>query len=59
MRKGFTKRQSAYALWSLAAIFAAIATTIATTDSDSTFLVALSALFWLGLFVTFLKSADE
>lgn len=59
MRKGFTKRQSAYALWSLAAIFAAIATTIATTDTDSTFLVALSALFWLGLFATFLKSADE
>jgi UDP-GlcNAc:undecaprenyl-phosphate GlcNAc-1-phosphate transferase len=59
MRKGFTKRQSAYALWSLAAIFAAIATTIATIDSDSTALVILSAAFWLGLFFTFLSSADE
>ncbi len=59
MRKGFTKRQSAYALWSLAAIFAAIAATIATTGSDSNFLVGLSGLFWLGLFVTFLQSADE
>ncbi len=59
MRKGFTKRQSAYALWSLAAIFAGIATSIATTENDSTSLVVLSAGFWIGLFFTFLKSADE
>jgi UDP-GlcNAc:undecaprenyl-phosphate GlcNAc-1-phosphate transferase len=59
MRKGFTKRQSAYALWSLAAIFAGIATTIATKKADTTFLVGLSALFWFGLFVTFLRSDDE
>ncbi len=59
MRKGFTKRQSAYALWSLAAIFAGIATTIATKEIDPTSLVVLSAIFWIGLFFTFLKSADE
>ena len=59
MRKGFTKRQSAYALWSLAAIFAGIATTIATTDTDTKFLVLMSGLFWLGLFFTFLKSPDQ
>lgn len=59
MRQGFTKRQSAYALWSLAGIFAAIATTIATTDNNSSFLVGLSALFWIGLLATFLRSADE
>lgn len=59
MRKGFTKRQSAFALWSLAAIFAGIATTIATKKADTTFLVGLSALFWFGLFVTFLRSDDE
>ncbi len=59
MRKGFTKRQSAYALWSLAAIFAGIATSIATTENDSTSLVVLSAGFWIGLFFTFIKSADE
>ena len=59
MRKGFTKRQSAYALWSLAAIFAGIATTIATKKADTTFLVGLSALFWFGLLVTFLRSDDE
>lgn len=59
MRKGFSKRQSAYALWSLAAIFAGIATTIATKETDSMFLVSLSAIFWISLFGTFLKSADE
>lgn len=59
MRKGFSKRQSAYALWSLAAIFAGIATTIATRETDSIFLVSLSALFWLALFATFLQSTDE
>jgi UDP-GlcNAc:undecaprenyl-phosphate GlcNAc-1-phosphate transferase len=59
MRKGFTKRQSAYALWSLAAIFAGFATTIATSDSDSKVLIGIAAIFWLGLFATFLKSADE
>ncbi len=59
MRKGFTKRQSAYALWSLAAIFAGIAVTIATTESNTSFLVALSGVFWLGLLATFLQSADE
>jgi UDP-GlcNAc:undecaprenyl-phosphate GlcNAc-1-phosphate transferase len=59
MRQGFSKRQSAYALWSLAAIFAGIATTIATRETDSIFLVSLSAVFWIALFITFLTSADE
>ena len=59
MRQGFSKRQSAYALWSLAAIFTGIATTIATRETDSIFLVSLSAVFWIALFFTFLKSADE
>ena len=59
MRQGFSKRQSAYALWSLAGIFAGIATTIATSETDSIFLVSLSAVFWITLFVTFLKSEDE
>jgi len=59
MRKGFTKRQSAYALWSLAAIFAGIATTIATTNTDTKFLVLMSGFFWIGLFFTFLKSPDQ
>lgn len=59
MRKGFSKRRSAYALWSLAAIFAGIATTSATKETDSVFLVSLSGVFWIALFAIFLKSADE
>lgn len=59
MRKGFSKRQSAYALWSLAAIFAGIAITIATREADSALLVPLSAVFWIALFATFLNSCDE
>ena len=59
MRKGFSKRQSAYALWSLAAIFAGIATTIAISKADSRQLIVLSAIFWVGLLFTFLKSADQ
>jgi len=59
MRKGFSKRQSAYALWSLAAIFAGVGSVIAFTQSDATVLVLLSALFWVGLLFTFLKSEDE
>ena len=59
MRKGFTKRQSAYALWSLAAIFAGIAVTIAISEADARQLIVLSAIFWIGLFFTFLKSADQ
>ena len=59
MRKGFSKRQSAYALWSLAAIFAGIAATISISEADSRQLIVLSAIFWIGLFFTFLKSADQ
>ena len=59
MRKGFSKRQSAYALWSLAAIFAGIAATIAVSEADSRQLIVLSAFFCVGLLFTFLKSADE
>ena len=59
MRKGFTKRESAYALWALAVIFAAIATTIAISQIDTLFLVLLSAIFWLCLLFIFLSSADN
>lgn len=58
MRRGFTKRQSAYALWSLSAIFAAIAVSIATTDNDSRLIVGLAILFWIGLFALFIPSKD-
>ena len=59
IRKGFTKRQAAYALWSLAGIFVAIAVSIATSNDSSLFLIILAALFWLGLLATFLSSEDQ
>jgi UDP-GlcNAc:undecaprenyl-phosphate GlcNAc-1-phosphate transferase len=58
MRRGFTKRQAAYALWSLSAIFSAIAVTVATTDSDKKFLIGVAIFFWVALFTFFFKSAD-
>ena len=59
MRRGFTKRQSAYALWSLAAIFAGAAATIAASEYNTISLVGLTAVFWLGLLITFLNSEDQ
>ena len=59
IRKGFTKRQAAYALWSLAGIFVAPAVTIATSNYPSTFLTFIAGTFWLGLLAVFLASADE
>jgi UDP-GlcNAc:undecaprenyl-phosphate GlcNAc-1-phosphate transferase len=58
MRRGFTKRQAAYSLWSLAGIFAAIAVTVATSNTDSRFIVALAIAFWIGLFLLFFNSED-
>lgn len=59
MRRGFTKRQSAYALWSLAAIYSGIAVTIATTNSDTDLLLGTAIIFWLVLFIIFFFSKDS
>jgi UDP-GlcNAc:undecaprenyl-phosphate GlcNAc-1-phosphate transferase len=59
IRRGFSKHRAAYTLWSLAALFSAIAVSLATSESNTMFLVALSGVFWLGLLATFLNSADE
>jgi len=58
MRRGFTKRRSAYALWSLSAIFSGIAVTVGTTDSDTKFLIGIAIAFWIALFSLFIRSAD-
>jgi UDP-GlcNAc:undecaprenyl-phosphate GlcNAc-1-phosphate transferase len=58
MRRGFSKRQSAYALWLLSAIFSAIAVSIATTNNDSKFIIGLALSFWIGLFILFIFSKD-
>jgi UDP-GlcNAc:undecaprenyl-phosphate GlcNAc-1-phosphate transferase len=59
MRRGFTKRQAAYSLWSLAGIFAAIAVSVATTESDSKFVIGLAIAFWISLFTLFFTSEDS
>jgi UDP-GlcNAc:undecaprenyl-phosphate GlcNAc-1-phosphate transferase len=59
IRKGFSKRQTALMLWTLAGIFAGIATSIAMNETSSIFLIFLSVTFWLALLVTFLGSKDE
>ncbi len=58
MRRGFTKRQAAYSLWSLAGIFATIAVNVATSNTDSRFTVAIAISFWVGLFLLFFNSED-
>ena len=59
MRRGFAKRQAAYSLWSLAGIFAAIAVSVATSESDSKFVIGLAIAFWIGLFILFFTSEDS
>ncbi len=59
MRRSFTRRQTAHSLWSLAAIFAAIAVSVATSNSDSRFVIALAITFWIGLFLLFFNSEDS
>jgi UDP-GlcNAc:undecaprenyl-phosphate GlcNAc-1-phosphate transferase len=58
MRRGLTKRRTAYALWSLSVIFSGIAVIVATTDSDTNFLIGIAIAFWIALFTLFIKSAD-
>lgn len=59
MRRGFTKRGSAYALWSLSAIFLAIAVTLATSNGDTNLILGLAIAFWIGLFLLFFNSEDS
>ena len=59
LRKGFSKRESAYILWSLAIVFTFISVIVSMRESTSIFLLILSFIFWLGLFAFFFKSADD
>jgi UDP-GlcNAc:undecaprenyl-phosphate GlcNAc-1-phosphate transferase len=59
LRTGLTKRQTAYTLWSLAGVFAFIATTISIREQNSNFVVYLASIVWLLLLLAFLKSSDE
>lgn len=58
IRRGFSKKQAAFTLWSLSAIFAAMATKLASNLPNPNYLIALAASFWLSLFLLFLRSSD-
>ena len=61
MRKGLSKRGTAYCLWSMQASFVALALVIYTwTSSIGTPVIALAAAYWLGAFIWFwrIPSAD-
>lgn len=59
IRKGFSKSETAFLLWSLSALYAALATMIVTAESESVFLALFSGVFWIFLFIIFLNSEDE
>ncbi len=59
IRAGLSRRKAAVSLWSLSAIFAAVAILISrVNETTEIFLIAGSGLVWLLLFVLFFKSKD-
>jgi UDP-GlcNAc:undecaprenyl-phosphate GlcNAc-1-phosphate transferase len=59
IRAGLSRRKAAVSLWSLSAIFAAVAILISrVNETTEIFLIAGSGLIWILLFVVFLKSKD-
>lgn len=59
MRRRFSKRGSAYTLWSLSVIFVGFAFKLATSDGDTSFILGLAIAFWVGLFLLFFFSEDS
>jgi UDP-GlcNAc:undecaprenyl-phosphate GlcNAc-1-phosphate transferase len=59
IRAGLSRRKAAVSLWTLSAIFAAIAILISrVNETTEIFLIAGSGLIWILLFVVFFKSKD-
>jgi UDP-GlcNAc:undecaprenyl-phosphate GlcNAc-1-phosphate transferase len=58
MRFGFSKRNAAYVLWALAGLFALIASVIAHSQDGAMVLIALTGIFWIGLFIFFFNTRD-
>jgi len=56
MKRGFSKRESAFSLWSLAGIFVAAAVGVSTVVANPLAFLVLSTGFWLILFLVFLYS---
>jgi UDP-GlcNAc:undecaprenyl-phosphate GlcNAc-1-phosphate transferase len=59
IRAGLSRRKAAVSLWTLSAIFAAVAILISrVNETTEIFLIAGSGLIWILLFVVFFKSKD-
>ncbi len=59
IRAGLSRRKAAVSLWTLSAIFAAVAILISrVNETAEIFLIAGSGLIWILLFVVFFKSKD-
>ncbi len=58
IRRGFTKKQAAFLLWSLSGIFVSIATTLARNELNGYPLIIISVVLWLFLLGAFLRSSD-
>ncbi len=60
IRAGLSRRKAAVSLWTLSAIFAAVAILISrVNETTEIFLIAGSGLIWILLFVVFFKSKDS
>jgi len=60
IRAGLSRRKAAVSLWTLSALFAAVAILISrVNETTENFLIAGSGLVWLLLFVLFFKSKDS
>jgi UDP-GlcNAc:undecaprenyl-phosphate/decaprenyl-phosphate GlcNAc-1-phosphate transferase len=59
IRKGLSKKETAFVLWTLSSIFAVIAILVMKQESISNYWISFSTAFWLILFVLFLKVSDE
>jgi UDP-GlcNAc:undecaprenyl-phosphate GlcNAc-1-phosphate transferase len=59
IRAGLSRRKAAVSLWSLSALFASVAILISqVSEVVENWLIAGSALFWILLFILFIKSKD-
>jgi UDP-GlcNAc:undecaprenyl-phosphate GlcNAc-1-phosphate transferase len=58
LRLGFSKRNSAYTLWSLSGLYSAFALALATSYFDSKVVLPIAIALWGSLFILFSNTAD-
>ena len=59
IRNGLSKRQTAYVLWLLAALFVSLAVVVAIVEVYVILLIWVSGIIWLTLFLCFMRTSDE